>query len=700
MTNRSLSLLLALCLFSLSCSSSPQGDDTVDPYLNLEPIKNSEVMAWVQKHNAKSSNRLALDPRYPQVASDIRAIITADDRIPTPEIQNGMLRNFWQDRSHVRGIWRQTTFKEFEKKEPVWNTLLDLDALNRIEQKSWVFHGANCLAPEYNLCLLSLSDAGKDEVEVREFDVSKKSFVDSGFKIPVAKTEVSWFDANQILVASNLGQDASTTSGYARFVKLWKRGTALDSAETIFEGKKEDVAVYGYRNIRPESNFIFLEEEISTFEAMTYLYQLGGKIDPLPFPATSSFKGTFKGFVFAKLRQDWKTPKRTFLAGSLVSFPLSAMGKKNELEKVQLVFTPDAHSAFSSLSMSKNALYLDILRDVHGEIYKVTHNPVRSMTTWHLKRIPFPDQGTTYIAESDAFDDRLFINYQTFTTPPSLYLDSKKIKTISAKYDASKVTFEQFQSTSADGTKIPYYVVHPKNMNLDGKNPTLLYAYGGFEVSMTPFYAGAMGKVWLEKGGVYVLANIRGGGEFGPRWHEAALKENRQRAYEDFASVAQDLFTRKITSPDELGIQGGSNGGLLMGVEFTQHPDYYKAVICESALLDMIRYTKLPPGASWIGEYGDPEDPKMAAVISRYSPYQNIKPNVKYPEVFFHTSTADDRVQPGHTRKVVARLEEYGNPTLLYENTEGGHGGAADLEQKVKKGALEYVYLYQKLMSP
>ena len=697
-SNQRLGLIFSFALVLVSgCSSSPEPSGPKDPYVWLEPIQNPKVMEWVQKHNAKTSDQLALDNRYPQVSSDVRAIITADDRIPMPIIVNGMITNFWQDREHVRGILRRTTFAEYQKKNPKWETLLDIDALNKAEKKSWVYHGENCL-PGGSHCIVFLSDAGRDETEVREFDQSTKTFVADGFRVAPAKTELTWLDLNHLLIATNFGPESLTTSGYPRTVRLWTRGTKLGDSPLVYEGKKEDISIGAETSFHPDSPKVtVISNEMTTWESKHFLYTEEGTLKQLPFPIGVAYQGNFAGHFIAKLREDWKPGDKNFPAGSLVSLPLSAAGNPDAASSAELVYTPDSRSAFHQIAFAKDAAYLDILKDVHGEIYKLTRDT--NGKGWSMSRLPFPDKGTTTIVDTDNFDDRFFVNYQTFTVPSSLYLGTKKIKTLSEKFDAKGITFDQFHATSSDGTQIPYYVVHPKHMMNNGKNPTLLYAYGGFEVSYTPFYMGAIGKIWLEKGGVYVLANIRGGGEFGPKWHEAVIKEHRQLAYDDFAAVAQDLIKRKITSSQKLAIQGGSNGGLLMGVQFTQHPELYKAVICESALLDMLRYTKLPPGASWMGEYGDPEDPATAAYIGKYSPYQNIKPDVKYPEVFFHTSTADDRVQPGHTRKVVARLEEFGNPVLLYENTEGGHGGAADLEQRVKKTSLEYIYLYQKLMN-
>jgi prolyl oligopeptidase len=704
--------LPAILLVSFACSSShvapsvqsrsysPNLDDS---YQWLEQINGPKVVDWVAPHNKKSTEFLTQGKRYEKMVPEIRKIATAKDRIPYPAIYNGVYRNFWQDDQHVRGIWRETSPSEFAKKNPAWKTIFDLDALNKKEKKSWVWEGAQCLPPEYTDCVLMLSDGGKDGKVAREFDVSKGAFVDNGFVLPEGKLDVSWIDKDTVMVGTDFGTGTLTRSGYPRQVRVWKRGTPLSEASLAFEGRESDVSDQGYKSFRPESSYVFVQRAVSFFEEENFLYTDDGKLTRVPFPLSADFVGDFQGLLLAKLRKDWQTTKRKFIAGSLVSLPVSEITNRLYADSLELVYEPDSRSTLSGTSASKSYLFLNILKNVRGRILVAKHTP----KGWALKSVPVPEDGLATVAGSSPFTDTVLVGYQNFTVPPTLYamdvspdtpqMSLKVLKKLPSRYDASGIQSEQLESTSRDGTKIPYFLIHKKGMKLDGTNPTLLYAYGGFEASQAPYYLGTTGKIWLEQGGVYALANIRGGGEFGPAWHEAALKENRQKAYDDFISVSEDLIARKITSPRHLGIRGGSNGGLLVGAAFTQRPDLYRAVICESALLDMIRYTKLPPGASWVGEYGDPADSKMAEIIARYSPYQNVRPGVKYPRVFFHISTADDRVQPGHTRKMVARMEEYGNDVLLFENTEGGHGGAADLEQGIKKTAMEYSYLFKEL---
>lgn len=675
-----------------------------DNYVWMEDSKDARVMPWVESKNAKSSALLMNDPRYATVSREVRKIATSKERIPMPSFANGNIRNFWRDNKNVRGLWRETTFAEYWKPNPKWETILDVDALGKKEGKSWVLGSTNCLAPDYDLCLLELSDAGRDEVEVREFQVSKRAFVKDGYFVPPAKTFVSWVNKDLIYIGSNFGPGSLTDSGYPRVAKAWKRGTPLSQAETVFEGKVEDVSAGAYRSIRPEGSTTFLYRGVSFFEQKTFVLEDDGAIKELPFPLDSSFQGEFKGYLFALLRTDWKIGGKTFLEGSVVSLPKAVVGQKDQLNHLEVVFAPDSKSAFTSISFSRNFIQLSVLANVKGEVHQIS----RKDNSWVRIKHPFASSMNVDLVSLDPFDvaDRMFFSNETFIEPTTLFFmdghslskSLMKVKQLPAQFDSKNLTYRQYEATSKDGTKVPYFVVHKKDMKFDGNNPTLLYGYGGFEASMTPYYLRSTGKVWSEKGGVFVLANIRGGGEFGPRWHRAALKENRQRAFDDFAAIAEDLFARKITSPRRLGIQGGSNGGLLVGAAFTQNPTYYNGVVCEAALLDMIRYPQMPPGASWMGEYGDPSDPKMAAVIAKYSPYQNVKAGVKYPQVFFYTSTADDRVQPGHTRKMVARMEEQGHDVLLFENTEGGHGGAADLEQSIKMKSLEIIYLHQKLI--
>lgn len=694
-------LTLAACASQTTTATrSPSAvnkPDMSDPYVWLEDTKNPKTQRWIQDHNAISKQTLETDSRFKKIADETRAIVVAKDRIPYPTQHGKMVRNFWQDQDHLRGYVRQTTLRDYMNKNPKWETILDIDQLNKIEGKSWVYEGMKCLAPADDLCLVSLSDGGKDEVEIREFQVSTKQFVSGGFFVPAAKSHVDWIDKDTLFIGTNMGPDSVTDSGYARTVRVWKRGQPLADSELIFSGAKSDVSVSAWKNFRKDSGLMYISQGVSFFEEKVMLYD-GKKTTPLPFPSTADFQGDFAGQLMAKLRQDWNVNGKTYQAGTVLSLPVADVGRQNATERLEVIYTPNSKQAFDGFARTRDFLLLSQLNNVRGQILKV----VRKGGKWIQTPIKMPNDGTVTIVDSNDNTNDYFVIYQTYTTPTSLFWGHestlKKIKSLPPKFDAHDVVMEQKEAISADGTRVPYFLVHKKGIRYDGSNPTLLYGYGGFEISETPLYSGVMGKVWLEKGGVYAVANIRGGGEFGPRWHEAALKENRQRAYDDFAAVAQSLISSKITSPRRLGIQGGSNGGLLVGVAMTQHPELYNAVVCESALLDMIRYTKMPPGASWIGEYGDPADPKVADYISKFSPYQNVFKGVSYPEALFHVSTADDRVQPGHSRKMTARLEEKGHAVLFYENTEGGHGGAADPEQTVHKVAMEYTYLYRKLM--
>ena len=700
MLNVNLEVLVRLGLVLLLASCAHEGNRMKDTHIWLEDSTLKDTQDWVKKRNEKSASLLQGDPRFLKVAADVRAILTASERIPMPSRRGDVILNFWQDQNHKRGIWRTTNWTEYQKPSPKWETLLDIDELNRLEKKSWVFKGVQCFWPENDLCLIELSDGGRDESTLREFQISKRNWVQGGFEVPAAKSNVSWIDQDTLFISTDFGEGTLTSSGYPRQIRVWKRGTPLKEAKLVFEGAKEDVSVGAWRTLTTESKLMFFSQGLNFFESKLFVFD-GKSTHLVPFPKSADYVGNFHDVLLARLRDNWVTPIKTFKAGSVVSLPESAIDSVNALNEVREVFVPDDRSSVQSVSLSKDFLTINVLRNVKSELFRAEQKD----SGWVSRPISFRENGVISVLGNNETDNQFLVTFETFNEPTSLYFADfskgqafKKVKSLPQQFDARDIVIQQFESVSRDGTKIPYFLVHKKGLVLDGSNPTLLYGYGGFESTEAPFYSGTIGKVWLEKGGVFALANIRGGGEFGPRWHEAALKENRQRAFDDFASVARDLQSRKITSARRLGIKGGSNGGLLVGVSAMQTPELYHAVICEAALLDMIRYTELPPGASWIGEYGDPKDQKMRDVIAKYSPYQNIKPNVTYPQIFFYTSTADDRVQPGHTRKMVARLEDNGHDVLMYENTEGGHGGAADLEQSVKKLALEYVYLYQKLM--
>jgi prolyl oligopeptidase len=683
-----------------ACSTGerrPANDDT-DPYQWLEQIETPEALAWVKAHNDKSIALLTGDARYKSLHDDIHAILVAKDRIPTPMTQGGWIYNFWQDSDHVKGLWRRARPEEFAKESPDWEILLDLDDLSQKEHESWVWKSVSCLAPTYEKCLISLSRGGKDAVVVREFDTETRSWVSGGFALPEAKSDVSWMDADTIWVDTDFGPGSLTHSGYPRIVKLWRRGTPLSEARQVFEGSVDDVSASGFTELfadRPPVHIV--SRAPSFFESEESLYSpADGKLHKIPFPRDADFKGVFQGYALAVLRSDWAAPQAPFPAGALISIPVSQILEDAPRLMIETVYYPDNRSTITGISWSSDAIYLDVLANVKGRVLRVQRHKGR----WGALRLAFPDNGVVGVVSADPFSKSIFASYESFLVPTTLYsygggrAAPRSLKSLPARFDASPYEVEQHESVSKDGTRIPYFMIHRKGMQLDGNQPTLLYGYGGFEVSETPFYLGAIGKAWLERGGVYVLANIRGGGEFGPKWHEAAILQNRQKAYDDFISVAADLIRTHVTQPSRLGIMGGSNGGLLMGVMFTERPDLFKAVVAQVPLLDMLR---TGAGASWMGEYGNPDDPAMAAVLAKYSPYQNVHPEIHYPRVYFESSTEDDRVSPAHSRKMVARMEAQKHPVIYFENTQGGHSASADLEQRAQRSAMEYTYLWMEI---
>ncbi|WP_395062042.1 prolyl oligopeptidase family protein [Flavobacterium sp.] len=666
-----------------------------DPYLWLEDVDGKKALEFVEAQNKTTLDVLTKQNDYQDIYDKSLAVINATDRIAYPSISGNYIYNFWQDKEHVRGIWRRTTKASYNSEKVVWETLLDIDALSKQDNIKWVYKGSQGLYPKYDRFLVNLSNGGGDAVVVKEFDAVTKKFITNGFTLPESKSNVSYLDENTVIVGTNFGTESMTTSGYPRVVKLWKRGTPLSAAKTIYEGDAYDVSDSGYNMRDGVKNYLMVSKGETFYSSKTFV-MVNNKLVPLQIQDDASISGILNNQLIINLKSDWTVGGKTYKQGSVVSANFTSLisGKK----ELQLMYEPDAFSSINEISSTKNYLLLDILNNVKNELY------VYSFTNgkWTNSKVNAPDFGTIGIGSTDEFSDDYYYTFQNFLTPTSLYLSnaktniSKKVKSLSSYFDTTKYKVEQFKMKSKDGEMIPYFVIAAKNTVYDGNNPTLLNAYGGFEVSEVPFYSGVIGQAWIEKGGIFVLANIRGGGEFGPKWHQAGLKEKRQNIYNDFHGVAEDLIARKITSNKHLGIMGGSNGGLLMGVAFTQRPDLYNAVVCQVPLLDMQRYNKLLAGASWMGEYGDP-DTSDWEFIKKYSPYQNVNKDTKYPEVFFMTSTRDDRVHPGHARKMAAKMVAMGHKIYYYENTEGGHGGSSTNEQRAKFYALYYSYLWMKL---
>ncbi len=689
-----------------ACTQKPSTsatDTTTDPFLWLEAQRGARAMAWVDSQNARTAAVLENDSAYASLHEQALAIAQSRDRIAHASFLGGDLYNFWQDSAHVRGIWRRTTLASYKTASPQWTTVLDLDSLARAENANWVWRGANCAAPAERRCLISLSDGGEDAVTVREFDVQTRSFVKDGFELPHGKQRVTWQGEDTLLVSREWEQGDLTPSGYPFIVKRLVRGQPLDSAVEIFRGDPKD----GGYGVSPATltdgaghRAVVIDRPLTTFESEKYLVTPSGVVK-LALPLKSGFAGMVDGQILIQLSEPWQDGDRSIEAGALASFDAAAAAAHPDRLDPVVLFSPGPRESIDGVTTTHDRVLASIYQNVRGRVFTFARE---SDGSWTRQRLSLPDNLSTSVMSGNDRGSEAFVSVSGFLTPSSLWLaDARKeqvtrIKSLSAQFDAAEDTVEQFEATSKDGTKIPYFVVHPRGMKMDGSNPTILNAYGGFEISETPRYSGTIGKLWLERGGVFVLANIRGGGEFGPAWHEAGLKTHRQVIYDDFAAVARDLISRGITSTRRLGIMGGSNGGLLMGVEMTQNPDLFQAVDIQVPLLDMLRYEQIDAGASWVGEYGSVSNPDERAFLASISPYQNLKRGVKYPEPLIWTTTKDDRVGPQHARKFAAKMALYGDPYLFYEVTEGGHGSGANLKESAHTNALEYTYFTRKLM--
>ena len=683
----------------------PVQTPVADPFLWLEDVASPRAMEWVNARNAYSTKILEADPRYPVLYQEALAIAGAKDRIPQPRFIHGAIYNFWQDPDHLRGIWRKTSLADYRNAAPNWTTVLDIDALNKAEGKSWVWHGAECLKPDETRCLISLSNGGEDAAEVREFDLGTGTFVtDRAFHLPRGKHRVAWEGADHLLIASEWTPGDLTPSGYPYIVKRLTRGQPLSAAVEVYRGGKSDGGYGVSPTVLRDSaghSLAVIERPLDTFRHETYVLTPKGA-ERLVMPDKVAVAALVDGRVILQLDEAWPAAGAPFKAGALAQLDLAALKADPSRPKPSLIWSPGPREALNEVATTKDKLLVTTLDNVRGRAWVYTP---ASGGRWTRAAIAVPDNLAVGFAAADERSNLAFLSTSGFLTPPALALadaataTATRVKSLPAKFDASRDVVEQFEAASSDGTKIPYFVVHRRDIVYDGTTPTLLYAYGGFQVSETPNYAATTGKLWLERGGAYVLANIRGGGEFGPAWHEAGLTTKRQLIYDDFAAVGRDLIARKITSPRRLGIQGGSNGGLLMGVEFTQHPELWHAVVIDVPLLDMVRIGKIAAGASWQGEYGNVDaDPAVKAFWEKTSPYHNLRDGVAYPEPFIFTTTKDDRVGPQHARKFAAKMEAMGLHFYYYENTEGGHGSGADLKQTARTTALTMTYLQRKLM--
>jgi prolyl oligopeptidase len=673
-----------------------------DKYLWLEDVDSPRAMDWVKAEDARSLKVLEADPHYAPYYAEALKIAEAPDRLPTPAQRGGEIYNLWRDADHVNGIYRKTSLADYLTPHPIWKTVIDIDALGKQDNVKWVAKGLGCLYPGDHYCMVALSAGGEDATTQREFDLKSGQFVPAGFTLPHSKQNVAWLDKDTLILSRDWGPGTLTASGYPFIVKLWKRGTPLDRAKEIFRGQPTDLGANGYtlHDAKNHSLTLFVRN-VTIFENQTFVLTPAGPRQ-LMIPAKSRIAGLLDGRVLLSIDEDWKPAGQLqpFKQGSLLEMKLSEVIKDPANLKPSIVFEPTADEFLQGAATTKSRLLLTTLKHVQGRAY--IYSP--DLIGWTRKEIPIPENVSVTIDSTSETDDNFFLGIAGFLTPPSIFLGDAAADTLTlektepARFDASKDVVEQLEATSKDGTKIPYFIVHPRDMKDDGTNPVLLDAYGGFQISMTPEYSPNIGKLWLDHGGVYVMANIRGGGEFGPAWHEAGLKTHRQRIYDDFAAVGEDLIARRITSPQHLGIMGGSNGGLLMGVEMTQHPDLWNAIVIQVPLLDMLRFEHIDAGASWTGEYGSVSNPAERAFLASISPYNQLKPGVKYPEPFIFTTTKDDRVGPQHARKFAAKMEEFHEPFLYDEIIEGGHAAGANLAEQAKTWALTYTYLTSKLM--
>ncbi|MCP9231311.1 prolyl oligopeptidase family protein [Mesorhizobium sp. LMG 17147] len=675
------------------------GSAAEDPFLWLEDRRGKQALDWVHRQNAITVGELQGDPSYRTSFETALDLMTAEDNIAVGAAINGYVYNFWQDRTNVLGLWRRTTVASYKTDKPEWQTIIDFDNLAAKEGVKWVFSGASRLYPDFSRCLLSLSPDGGDASEMREFDIESRSFVDGGFRAPASKSSFSWLDEDTVIVSAAFEEDDKTQSGYPRVVKLWRRGTPLEAATPIFEALKQDLAAGGSVEFDGNKRHVFLARTIDFFASHSFLRLPSGENRRIPLPDDVTDTALFKGqFVFG-VRTPWTAPDGTLCKpDGLYSLDFERWIETGLFGSLDTVLEPAHRVSIAGIARTQDRLFINLMDNVRGKVVAGK----RSDSGWEFKPVALPENGNVGISHAEHFGSSVSFSFTDFLTPSSIIWSDDNaaglatVKSQPARFDASSLVSEQFEARSKDGTMIPYFVV--RRRDLHGPVPTLLYGYGGFEVPLLPGYAGVRGRLWLEKGNAYVQANIRGGGEFGPNWHQAALKANRQNAFDDFAAVAQDLVKRGIATPATLGIQGGSNGGLLTGVSLTQHPELFGAVIIEVPLLDMLRYTELPPGASWMAEYGDPAKPEEAAWLAAYSPYQHVDTDAAYPPVLLTTSTADDRVHPGHARKMAARLQAAGHgKTLFFEETEGGHGGRGDRRPQAAQAAMKYVFLQRAL---
>ena len=689
--------VIVCALATTSAASAAPAMETEDPYLWLEEVESERALNWVKSRNQIALDELTVDPRYEEMRAGLLEIYHSSDRIPSVSRHGDYYYNFWQDAEHERGIWRRCTPESYATAEPDWETVFDVDALAAAEGISWVWKGATVLDLGYDRALLRLSDGGQDAAEFREFDLVAKAFVEDGFTLESDKNRAAWIDRDRLLVGAFPGDDDATDSGYPRRVRIWQRNTPLTAAAIVHEIDPRKVGAFMMVSDNASNRQRVIHEAITNRETNYWLIGDDHSISAIEVPPLADI-AFFQDRLLIELKSDWSVGGKTYPIGSLLS--TSLVDFQAGRREFKVLFTPEPRVSLESYTTTASYIVLNLLDNVNGRIRALR----RDGDEWQSSTLSTATIGNAAARAVDSdLNDEVFLVTANFLEPSTLSLadlesgEITKLKQTPTYFDKSGLEMTQHEATTPDGTKIPYFQVSRADLEPDGSHPTLLYGYGGFQVSMKPGYSGTWGRSWLERGGVYVLANIRGGGEFGPKWHQAALKEKRQTSWDDFAAIGEDLIARGVTSPPHLGIMGGSQGGLLVGVAYTQRPDLWGAVVCQVPLLDMLRYHQLLAGASWVGEYGDPDIPAEREFIAAYSPYHNIEADRDHPRILFVTSTHDDRVHPAHARKMAARLEELGHDFLYWENTEGGHGGAANNTERAQLWGLSFTFLWREL---
>lgn len=697
-------LLIVIALLGVMAgTNSPEvyaGDENADPYLAYEDIDSPGVLDWIQRRNTKTVEQLQTDARFDEYRNFILEQLNAEDRLVIPSIyrDTDVVLNFWRDARHPQGIIRSSTLNKFFAGEPGWETVIDLDDLSQKEGKTWVYGGTSRLFGNYRHVMIALSDGGKDAVEYREFDYGKGEFVNGGFHLDESKSNVTWYNRDTLLVSDAFSEDDRTDSGYPQVVRLWKRGTPFSEAEELFRCEKSDMLVATGRYTTGAISPLFVVvRQIDFFTKESFIYD-GEKLEQIKTPNDASLLGFHKGYAFLWLKSDWRINDTVYPQDSLVYFPSEQL--VTDKKDIRTLYEPSANMAFQDVDITDEYIYISVLEDVKTRVDQYW----LEKDEWKSRRLPLGELETAGLVVVPRTKGFVLFVQSGFTRPPTLYkldektFESKAIQSLPERFDPELYMVEQHFAESADGTRVPYFMTRRKDIVLNGNNPVLQYGYGGFLSSVLPGYSPIQEHCWLRDGGIYVSANIRGGNEYGPDWHRQALKTNRKKAFEDFIAVSEDLIRRGYTKPELLGIEGGSNGGLLTGAVMTMRPDLYGAAVISVPLLDMLRYHLLPPGASWMGEYGDPDDPEERAALESYSPYQNLRKGASYPSPFLVTSTKDDRVHPGHARKFGKRLEEFGNDFYYYEELDGGHSGNANAPLAAKREAMKWVYLHQRLM--